>query len=844
MITHLVRILILVLCITATTLEAQVPQLINYQGRVAVGSVNFDGVGQFKFALVNTNGSTTYWSNDGTSVAGSQPTNPVSLTVAKGLYSVQLGDTSLVGMTLLPVTVFINSDVRLRVWFNDGTNGFQLLTPDQRIVAVGYAIVAAGLELPVTSSDTEGVIAQAGVPLIHTFGTRNFFAGSDAGNFTLTGSDNIGIGQQSLLSNTTGHKNIAIGLENLTLNTTGILNIAIGHNALASNVSGNQNFAGGAYALYSASTGGANTAIGYASLQASTGSNNTGFGWSTLRNIVTGNSNTAIGHAAATNLTSGAGNIAIGSAAGLNLTTGNNNIDIGHAGVAGDTGIIRIGSSQTDTYIAGVIHGDGSGLTNVPAANVSGTFSSAQLSSGLTLAGTTIGSFSGSLTGNATTATTAASFSGTLTGDVTGTQNATVVSSVGGSSAANVHTAELAANAATNANTASTIVKRDADGKFSTGSVTTGTISLPPTTSATAGVIIQNGVPLIHTYETNNFFAGISAGNFTTTGADNVGIGFQTLTSTTTARKNIAIGTGALTLHQTGLDNVAIGTNALATSVGAGQNFAGGSYAMETTTGSSNTAVGYSALRSSGASNNNTAFGWTALRNLTNGNGNIALGHGAASNVLSGSGNIAIGVAAASNLTNSANNNIIIGNAAVAGDTATTRIGSSQTRAFVAGITGVSVSGGVSVFVDANGQLGTTVSSRRYKDEIKDMDKSSEALLSLRPVTFNYKPEIDPKAIPQYGLIAEEVNEVAPDLVIRNEKGEIQTVRYEQVNAMLLNEFLKQHKRVAELEKRLAELETKDKEREARLTRLEQFIPAEPKSNGPSTAALNVGEYP
>ena len=123
----------------------QVPQLINYQGRVVVGSTNFNGSGQFKFALVNTNGSTTYWSNDGTSVAGSQPTAAVTLNVIQGLYSLQLGDTTVTNMTPIPNSVFSNSDVRLRIWFNDGTNGFQLLTPDQRIAAVGYAMIAGNV---------------------------------------------------------------------------------------------------------------------------------------------------------------------------------------------------------------------------------------------------------------------------------------------------------------------------------------------------------------------------------------------------------------------------------------------------------------------------------------------------------------------------------------------------------------------------------------------------------------------------------------------------------------------------------------------------------------------------
>jgi hypothetical protein len=126
--------------------SAQVPQLINYQGRVAVGSVNFDGTGLFKFALVNGDGSLTYWSNDGTSTDGSEPAAAVSLPVAKGIYSVLLGSPGLANMQQVPASVFTNTDVRLRVWFNDGLNGTQLLSPDQRIAAVGYALVASTAE--------------------------------------------------------------------------------------------------------------------------------------------------------------------------------------------------------------------------------------------------------------------------------------------------------------------------------------------------------------------------------------------------------------------------------------------------------------------------------------------------------------------------------------------------------------------------------------------------------------------------------------------------------------------------------------------------------------------------
>jgi hypothetical protein len=127
----------------SATVHAQIPQLINYQGRVVVGSTNFNGTGQFKFALVNDTGSQTYWSNDGTSVNGSEPANAVSLAVSNGLYSVLLGNATLPNMIVVPATVFTNPDVRLRVWFNDGTTGFQMLSPDQRIAAVGYAMLSS-----------------------------------------------------------------------------------------------------------------------------------------------------------------------------------------------------------------------------------------------------------------------------------------------------------------------------------------------------------------------------------------------------------------------------------------------------------------------------------------------------------------------------------------------------------------------------------------------------------------------------------------------------------------------------------------------------------------------------
>lgn len=132
-----------VLLVSISPVLAAPPPIISYQGRVAVGNVNFTGTGQFKFALVNGAGLITYWSNDGTSVAGSQPTSWVTVNVASGLYTLLLGDTGITNMTTIPAGVFANSDVRVRVWFNDGTHGFQQLPPDSRVASNGYAFMAS-----------------------------------------------------------------------------------------------------------------------------------------------------------------------------------------------------------------------------------------------------------------------------------------------------------------------------------------------------------------------------------------------------------------------------------------------------------------------------------------------------------------------------------------------------------------------------------------------------------------------------------------------------------------------------------------------------------------------------
>jgi hypothetical protein len=184
-----------------------------------------------------------------------------------------------------------------------------------------------------------------------------------------------------------------------------------------------------------------------------------------------------------------------------------------------------------------------------------------------------------------------------------------------------------------------------------------------------------------------------------------------------------------------------------------------------------------------------------------------------------------LGFLAGQNLT-TGSNNIDIGNLGVAGEAKKIRVGTvgTQTATFIAGIHGVTVAGGVGVIVGTNGQLGTTTSSERFKEAIKPMDKASEAILALKPVTFRYKKELDPDGIPQFGLVAEQVEKVNPDLVARDADGKINTVRYEAVNAMLLNEFLKQHRQVQEQQKEIEALKAQLTEQRAFIQRVSDKV--------------------
>jgi trimeric autotransporter adhesin len=329
-----------------------------------------------------------------------------------------------------------------------------------------------------------------------------------------------------------------------------------------------------------------------------------------------------------------------------------------------------------------------------------------------------------------------------------------------------------------------------------------------------------------------------------TTGPGNTAIGSGALFSNTSGDNNTATGFNALDSNTTGGANTATGVNALQSNTTGVNNTATGVAALFlNTTGGGNTATGIAVLENNTTGSNNTATGIDALFSNTIGNYNIANGQASLFSNTTGNNNIALGFEAGINLT-TGNFNIDIGNAGVAGESKTIRIGTrgAQRNTFIAGISGVTVANGVGVIIDNNGHLGTVVSSARFKGEIKPMDKASEAVLALKPVSFRYKQELDPDGIPQFGLVAEQVEKVNPDLVARDAYGKPYTVRYEAVNAMLLNEFLKEHRTVKKQQATIAQLKAADAKQEEKISALTELVKAQAAQIQKVSAQLEVNK--
>ncbi len=370
---------------------------------------------------------------------------------------------------------------------------------------------------------------------------------------------------------------------------------------------------------------------------------------------------------------------------------------------------------------------------------------------------------------------------------------------------------------AVSTDTPNTAALRDGSGNFAMNTLTLdGNLNLPATTAST-GILFLGGQPFLDGFGTGNTFVGSVAGNLTMTGGFNTATGAFALVSNTSGGDNTADGEGALGLNTMGAGNTAVGVSALGSNTTGPANTAVGESALfANTTGSNNIAIGDGALESNTTGDNNTATGTNALEistgvlntatgsyalnENTTGRFNTAVGADALEANTTGENNIGIGANAGGNST-TGNNNIDIGNQGVAGEGDTIRIGddSIQTAAFIAGIRGKTTGNNdaVAVVIDSNGQLGTISSSRRYKEDIRDMGSASDRLLRLRPVTFRYrKPFADGGKPIQYGLIAEEVAEIFPDLVAYGRDKKPETVKYQLLSSLLLNELEKQQVKI------------------------------------------------
>ena len=338
------------------------------------------------------------------------------------------------------------------------------------------------------------------------------------------------------------------------------------------------------------------------------------------------------------------------------------------------------------------------------------------------------------------------------------------------------------------------------------------------------GSILKNGSRFLSNLGTSNTAVGIGALGSNTTGSFNAAFGSQALAGNTTGTRNTASGANALQLSTTGSSNTATGNEALANNTIGNNNTASGFQALNgsatgnmgnnntaigtqtvysNTTGGNNTAFGVPALYSNTTGNDNLAAGVYALAFNTTGNSNTSSGYEALISNTTGSNNIALGATAGFNLSGARNNNILIGHMGTSGDSNLIRMGSlaNQSSFFAAGIRGITtgMKNAVPLLIDGNGQLGTVSSSARFKQDIRDMGDASSGLLQLRPVTFRYRqPYADASKPVDYGLIAEEVAQIYPDLVARDASGTAETVQYQRLTPMLLNELRKERARAAQ----------------------------------------------
>lgn len=705
-----------------------------------------------------------------------------------------------------------------------GTNYVALKAPDALSASTVYT-------LPATSADgmlknTSGVLSwdSSSGPVTSVFG-RTGEVTATSGDYTATLVTNTPAGTissttvQAALNeldtekSATSHTHTATTITGLTAggitfgSATGTLtqapNLFWNEGAVALNVVGSVEVGGLLRLAPTSSTGGQLQVNGVRFLHAygsqdtfvgeaagnltTTGNSNTGVGYYALNAVTSGTDNTGVGIHALTALTTGTHNSAFGRGTLLSNTIGSDNTAVGRGALTNNTTASRstaLGAMalQTQSYSNG-------GAAYYPE-NTAVGYQALQLNQPTS-----------ATNGTQNTAVGAnAMLSNTIGSRNTATGHGALYSNTVGDENAALGVGALYSNSTANRNTS---VGYDA---LSTQSYSNGGVAWNSENTAVGYEALAANQPTSTTNGYQNTAVGAYALQANTIGYFNVATGHGALAANTVGKRNVAVGRGALNASTTTDDNTAVGDYALGSSVDGHEDTAIGAGALRSQGDvpywTENTAVGFNSLYSNLEGIYNTALGHRALYANTTGGRNVAVGWGALDQS-NGSYNTAIGIGAGSGL-ESGDYNVYLASDLPLGsssESSTIRIGDpdEQTRAFLAGVYGVTVTGGTAVYVKSDGQLGTVTSSRRYKRDIEDVGERSEVLRQLRPVRFRYTEDRDPAGEQQYGLIAEEVEEVAPELVVHGEDGRPETVRYELVNALLLDEVLRQRKEIDEL---------------------------------------------
>jgi len=647
------------------------------------------------------------------------------------------------------------------------------------------------------------------------------------------------------LYDTTTRANSAFGYAALLNTTDGSYNNAFGFYSMYSNINGGYNNAFGNWTLLYNTTGVSNSAFGQEALYSNaTGSNNTAIGANALRFNTTGRDNSAFGIGALTANSTGAGNTAIGAGAGSALTTGSNNIDIGHPGVAGESATIRIGTQgmQTATFIAGIASVD-LRATGTPVVIDAAT---GRLGTNPVLAGPPgpVGPIGppGPMGPQGPSGPEGPSGPAGPEGRV-GAEGAAGAPGPQGLMGPAGPEGPVGASGAVgpqgppgppgsgvsiddNLNTGA------GEGALQTRTgLQNSAFGYEALTNSSANENSAFGARSLaaNTAGDRNSAFGAAALTQNTTGDGNAAFGTYALFSNTTGGENTAGGAGTLYNNTTGYLNTAVGADALYSNRDGARNSAFGHKALySNTTGTDNSAFGIGVLTENTEGKSNTGSGDRALQLNTTGNFNTAYGVAALIGNRTGSFNTALGAEAGQAVsTGSYNIHIGAGNLGIDGDDRVIRLGGKpyQTRTFIAAIRGVTTgrSDAVAVLIDANGQLGTINSSRRYKEDIQPMGDVSERLFALRPVTFRYKQAYENGSKPlQFGLIAEEVAEVFPELAVYGEDGQPETVSYHLLATLLLNELQKEHRVTGTLQEQVSVLWVQNEAQAAELSALRQ----------------------